>query len=77
MVDMDLSILGASVDVYTQFERNVRQEYKRVPYFLYRKKRKEILQSFLAREAIYYTDFFRDKWEKPARRNLRSAIEGL
>jgi len=47
IVDIDLSILGSSRAVYEQFEKDVRYEYKLVPYFLYRKKRKEILTSFL------------------------------
>jgi len=55
----------------------VRDEYKLVPYFLYRKKRKEILTSFLERERIYQNDFFYDKFETQARANIGSAIKML
>jgi len=47
LIDIDLSILGARPEVYDQYERNIRKEYRRVPKFVFRKKRKEILQGFL------------------------------
>ncbi|MEO0400164.1 MAG: hypothetical protein AAF224_12175 [Pseudomonadota bacterium] len=42
MLDIDLSILGSSVEVYEQFERNVREEYRRIPSFIFRPNRKKI-----------------------------------
>lgn len=77
MVDIDLSILGAEPKVYDHFEHNVRKEYRFIPYFLYRKKRKEILNSFLEREQVYSTDYFYNKWEANARNNLNRAISNL
>jgi len=77
MVDIDLSILGSRPEVYNQFEKDVRYEYKLVPYFLYRKKRKEILISFVERDEIYRNEVFYEKFEKQARANLANAIEAL
>ncbi len=77
MVDIDLSILGTKPDVYDQFEKDVRHEYKLVPYFLYRKKRKEILVSFLEREKIYKNNFFYSKLEERARTNLSNVVKTL
>jgi predicted metal-dependent HD superfamily phosphohydrolase len=77
LVDIDLSILGANDDDYDAFEKNVRKEYRWVPYFLYRKKRREVLQSFLDRPAIYENALFRDQYELKARENLRRAIAAL
>lgn len=77
MVDIDLSILGCSAKHYEQFECNVRKEYKWVPYFLYKKKRKEILQSFLERERIYHHQYFFERLEQQARINLKNAISLL
>lgn len=77
VVDIDLSILGRGPDEYDRFEQNVRKEYKWVPWPIYSKKRSEILESFLARSAIYNTEYFRSRYEEQARRNLLSAIEGL
>ena len=77
MLDIDLSILGTSIEVYDQFEVNIRREYRRVPGFIFRKKRKAILQGFLARKAIYATKYFHDKLESQARLNLSRAISSL
>ena len=74
IVDIDLSILGANELVFSQFEKNVRYEYRHVPNFLYSRKRKEILANFLQRDRIYQHDFFHEKLEKQARINLESAI---
>ena len=77
MLDIDLSILGAPPNVYDQYEKNIRIEYKRVPFFLYKKKRKEILQSFLDMERIYTHEPFFEKWEARARANLIKAVADL
>ena len=77
VVDIDLSILGVDELAYAQFELNVRQEYRWVPSLLFRRKRAEILESFLARPQIYTTQLFRDRYETRARHNLSQAIERL
>lgn len=77
MLDIDLSILGASPDIFDEYERNIRREYRRVPGFIFRKKRKLILESFLARDQIYATEYFRDKLETRARVNLLRAVSQL
>jgi len=77
LVDIDLSILGATETDYAVFEKNVREEYKWVPSLVFRNKRAEILQSFLARPQIYSFQFFRDRYERTARENLRAAIAKL
>ena len=77
MADIDLAILGARPEIYDQYETNIRREYKWVPGFIFRKKRKELLQSFLDMLRIYRTDFFAEKWEAAARENLIRAITEL
>jgi predicted metal-dependent HD superfamily phosphohydrolase len=77
VVDIDLSILGVDEAAYAEFEVNVRQEYRWVPALLFRRKRAEILESFLARPRIYTTDLFCDRYESRARHNLSKAIERL
>lgn len=77
LVDIDLSILGADVDTYSRFEEAVRREYRLVPGPLYRRKRAEILNSFLLRPAIYQNEPFRSELELPARANLADAIRRL
>lgn len=77
LVDIDLAILGAPEDVYWQFETNVRKEYQWVPGFIFRAKRKEILQGFLDRYRIYHHNYFYDLLERRARENLAAAISRL
>ena len=77
LVDVDLSILGQDTECYDRFERAIREEYKWVPWFLYRRKRAEVLGSFLEREYIYSTEPFRRRYELRARANLGRAIDSL
>jgi len=77
MVDIDLSILGVAPEQYDQFEKAIRQEYKFVPGFIYRKKRKAILQLFLDRKSIYTTACFTERLEQSARENIERALTTL
>lgn len=77
VVDIDLAILGSSPEAYQVFEANIRREYKWAPGPLYRRKRRDVLESFLTRPSIYGTDYFRDRCESAARANLRAAIRAL
>lgn len=77
LIDFDLSILGEAPDTYESFERNIREEYRLVPSFLYRKKRAAILRGFLERPKIYTSGCFPEEVEAQARRNLSKAISNL
>jgi predicted metal-dependent HD superfamily phosphohydrolase len=77
LVDVDLAILGAATQRFDEYEQQVRQEYDWVPNFLFRRKRREILQAFLARPRIYSTEHFRQHLEAPARANLARSIQRL
>lgn len=77
LVDIDLSILGADPATYEIFEKNVREEYRLVPSFIYKSKRAEILKGFLDRPRIYSTDQFSMGLECQARENLANAIARL
>lgn len=77
MVDIDLTILGTPKHTFEMYERNVRKEYGWVPWFIYRKKRKEVLRSFLKATCIYRTEYFNKKYEQIARINVDLAIAQL
>jgi predicted metal-dependent HD superfamily phosphohydrolase len=76
-LDLDLSILGAVPEIYQSYSTAIRQEYSWVPGFLYRRKRKQILTSFLQRPMIYYSDLLREKFEVQARINLKNELDIL
>lgn len=77
VVDVDLSILGQPVERFLEYEAQIRQEYAWVPSILFRSKRARILSRFLARERIFVTDWFHQKFEAQARRNLELSIDRL
>lgn len=72
LVDIDLAILGADPARFAEYDAQVREEYRWVPEAIYRVKRREVLAGFLARPAIYGTEWFRDRFEGRARENLSS-----
>lgn len=72
-LDLDLSILGASPEIYQQYHQAIRKEYSWVPWFLYRRSRKSILSGFLAREHIFFTNELA-KLEQIARQNISEEI---
>ncbi|MBL7871260.1 MAG: hypothetical protein JNM78_06600 [Cyclobacteriaceae bacterium] len=73
--DADLSVLGATLEAYKQYAVQVRKEYKLYPDLVYNSGRKKVLQHFLAMPRIYKTDFFYEKYEAAARRNLEWELE--
>jgi predicted metal-dependent HD superfamily phosphohydrolase len=77
LVDIDLSILGASEEIFTQYEKGIRFEYKRVPGFLYKRKRAMLLRSLLNRSHIYLTEEFHRRYESQARQNLARSLAKL
>jgi pantetheine-phosphate adenylyltransferase len=77
MADIDLAIFGQPKKVFDRYERGIREEYGWVPYDEFVAARSKILESFLARNSIYYTKIFREKYERKARKNLKRAIKNL
>ena len=77
LVDVDLAILGAAPERFDEYERQIRDEYSWVPGFVFRRKRREILQGFVARPRLYNTTHFRDRYEARARANLIRSIRRL
>lgn len=77
LVDIDLSILGAAAERFDEYERQVREEYAWVPGLLFRRKRRKILEEFIARSRIFNTDYFFNSHEARARSNLQRSLEKL
>jgi len=70
ITDIDLAILGSAEESYSRFSAAVRQEYKSVPDFIYKRKRRAVLQGFLDRDRIFSHDLFHNEFEVRARVNL-------
>ncbi len=76
-LDMDLAILGAAPAAFDAYDRAIREEYYFVPDELYCAAQRQILEGFLARDRLYFTNDFRGKYEDRARANLARTIDVL
>ncbi|HET7131004.1 MAG TPA: N-methyl-D-aspartate receptor NMDAR2C subunit [Gammaproteobacteria bacterium] len=77
LVDVDLSILGATPKRFAEYERQVRLEYGWVPDRLFRRTRRKILEEFLRRPSIYTSEHFRGARQRAARSNLSRSVDRL
>ena len=76
-LDMDLSILGSSEQVYREYSKAIRKEYSWVPSLMYRRSRKKILKGFSERDRLYFTEEMNKRFEKQARINIEEEIRSL
>lgn len=76
-LDFDLSILGSSSENYQKYAQEIRNEYIHVSESDYNKGRKNILERFLQKNTLYYTETFRQLYEVSARHNLQQEINVL
>lgn len=76
-LDVDMCILGQDEAIYDAYDAGVRAEWSWVPEDVFRAKRREFLESLLAREAIFLTETMKAKYEARARANLARSIRAL
>jgi predicted metal-dependent HD superfamily phosphohydrolase len=76
-LDGDLAILGSSEEEYGEYAKKIREEYLWVPDEQYRIGRKKVLQGFLDRPKIYFTQRVIEELEQQARRNIKKEITDL
>ena len=77
IMDIDISILGSPEPQYIAYCEKIRKEYKWIPGPIYRSKRKEIMNRFLQRKRLYFTDYYYDKLEEIARINIYQEVKRL
>ncbi|HEY1051893.1 MAG TPA: hypothetical protein VGE39_19110 [Prosthecobacter sp.] len=75
--DIDLAILGREEARFQEYEEAIAQEYAWVPEAEYVKGRRRVLENFLQRESLYFTETFVQRYEARARSNLRWSLERL
>jgi predicted metal-dependent HD superfamily phosphohydrolase len=79
-LDIDLAILGQSDERYGEYSQAIREEYSYVGDVEYAKGRVAFLDKLINRPGgIYYTDYFKSKYEIKARANMileRNVLEG-
>lgn len=73
-LDADLAILGAKPELYALYTRAIRREYEWVALNDYRAERSRVLENFLLRPRLYFTDTMFVHFERQARENLQQEI---
>ncbi|WP_035303942.1 HD domain-containing protein [Actinokineospora inagensis] len=73
LCDADLAILAS--DGYRAYADAIRAEYRHVPEPAFREGRAAILRDLLALPNLYRTPLARERWEAPARANMRAELE--
>eukprot|EP01083_Nonionella_stella_P111650 327653_1 len=76
-LDFDLAILGEESDIYETYAKNIRKEYIHVQSPMYEQKRGCVMQTFLDRKQLYFTNVFQQNFEKIARENVLNEIQTL
>jgi predicted metal-dependent HD superfamily phosphohydrolase len=76
-LDFDLAILGSRPEIYRTYSQAIRREYRWVPKLLYRRGRRQVLESFLQRELLFFTEAMRTRLEDQARANLAEELASL
>lgn len=74
LVDIDLSILGASPQCFDDYETAIREEYNWVPRLVFDFKRRWILSEFRRRDPLFRTAHFAKRFERQARDNLERSL---
>ena len=77
LLDADLAILAANPAQYREYALSIRNEYAWVSETEYIIGRKQVLESFLQRQRIYFTTLMFEVGEKSARCNLNAEIQCL
>jgi predicted metal-dependent HD superfamily phosphohydrolase len=76
-LDSDTAILGAPAAAFDDYDAAIAVEYKHVPRDAYRAGRLAFLMTMLAKDRIYFTDYFHARLDRAARDNLARAIAKL
>ena len=77
IVDIDLSSFGRPWEEFLDDSRAVRAEYPHVPDAEFYPRQRKFLESLAARPVFCFTEFFRDRHEARARRNIERLCRKL
>ncbi|XVX18579.1 DUF4031 domain-containing protein [Actinomycetota bacterium] len=75
LCDADLSILAAPPSRYAAYLQDVRIEYSHLPAADFRRGRRAVVETLLARKPIFTTSAAIALWENDARRNLEGELK--
>ncbi|MCS4088435.1 hypothetical protein [Rhizobium sp. BK176] len=76
-LDMDLSILGSDDRTFKAYDEAIREEYSWATDEQWKVGRAAVMKKFLTRPSIFITPQLKERFEEPARSNLKQLIEAL
>ena len=74
IVDIDLSGFGLPWEEFFLDSQNVRKEFPDLSDQEFARKNGKFIEHLLARPSIYFTDFYRDRYEETARSNMEKQL---
>lgn len=77
MLDIDLAGLGQDWRVFQKNGEQIRKEYAHIEDGVFNRARVEFFEALQKRPTIYYTDFFKARYEASARENVDIEIKRL
>lgn len=77
LVDIDYSILAAPPTGFGEYLVGIRREYAFVPWPEYQSRRGKFLRGLLDRPHLFWTDYYRVRFEAHARANIVRALDRL
>ncbi len=75
MVDVDLSSFGLPWKEFIRDSRNIRREFKTLTDAEFIQRQGNFIRQLDAHSEIYYTDFFKQRYEPVARENIRRLLD--
>ena len=76
-LDADLSVLAEEEGEYKSYTEKIRKEYSALGDEYFIEGRKKFVENLLARDFVFLSDYFRQKFENKARSNLMRELEYL
>jgi predicted metal-dependent HD superfamily phosphohydrolase len=76
-LDFDLEVLGRERSEYIVYMRQIRREYNQFTDDMYWHGRKAVLERFLERDRLFFSEEFCEKFEETAKENLRWEVGAL
>ena len=77
LLDADVAVFGSHHERYVAYRDAIRQEYAFVPEEQFVERRRELVERFLMRPYIYFTDVMREQFEQQARTNLEWELASI
>jgi predicted metal-dependent HD superfamily phosphohydrolase len=77
LIDLDMSILGSLRKDYNKYCENIRKEHESISEEDFYRGRLIFIENMLSKNSIFKTLFFKNKYEKMAKKNLKHELKEI